>query len=565
MPTSPLPCTLQVGFAGARDLIGTLHFSVPLVEIENSLRDKLIDILGPEGELRRELKLTNALFICGISQVAVGADSLFTEACGRLDLPQQIALPVQVEAYLTAVGSSGDAHFDPSQITHARSLLAKNHVISERIVADSPNQTVRFEQVNMHILRVSDVVIGLVRADQVSKRGGTISLLEAAQRQGRHVLQLTLDADANGLPVIHSSWHKAPSERIKGLPPILRDVNVTTTADAPHGLPHITAFIAAVRNGARSQAKDKRKFFDTSATTILKTHVIATAIATAVLVLHSVVPHSDGHHGTFLFSMQGLHFWFSWVLILMLGLELWLLFKGFGVHHNLEAQRIGVHWSSARSIAELSRSVQNTPPEMGLSLEHLFRMPFNSDLRPLLRTLNVLQLIAIKHQSAPWELSAKKRKYVVDRLTANKVTHPAQDPGQRHYFASDVVASEHRLSRSNRQFKIFTGLAIASVVIETTLLFMPGLLPAPVSGFFSFCAITFPVLAVAILSWASSRDFLARNETYSDTLQMIDTMIPRLENAQSDPEFDQLVRKVEVRLLTEVLEWQSRTRYKGVA
>lgn len=561
----PLPCVVQVGFAGARDLIGGLELTATQEQVEEELRRELEGILKPDGWLQKEMSLSQEhYFFCGVSQIAIGSDLQFTEACKALTIPQQVCLPVHREAYFSAKSSDGTDHFTKEQAAYAESLLKSAHVISERIVAESPDQTTRFEEVNMHLLRISDVVIGVVRKDQEAKRGGTIPLLEAARRQKRHVVQITIDRGVDGGPRFQRAFSSGSNNRPQPLPPLLAAVRVTVKDGAPFGLPSIHDYATVVRNVTRTQAGQKKRFFDLSATTILKTHVTATALATLVLVLHGL-HHPDERQGGYVWSLHGGHLVFSIGLLFLLAIELYLLHKGWKVHGKLEHERTTVQWSTARSIAEIGRSVLNTPPELGVSLEHLFRLPFQSDLRSLVRTLNVLQFIALAGRPKADPIADRAKSYVKRRLTAVPDNEENLEPGQRHYYNKDVNGSFDELHRADQWFRRFTGVAWGFVVAEIGLLTFPGLALPWVSGIASFFAITCPVAAVAVLSWAASRDFEARHASYTATLRMINDMVPRLENAQSDVEFEQLVRKVEVRLLTEVLDWQSRMRHKGVA
>jgi hypothetical protein len=65
---------LHIGFAGARSLW------------PKELRHLL-------GELRNRLQVTQSCFPVGISQIAIGADSLFAEACAAETIPLRVFLP----------------------------------------------------------------------------------------------------------------------------------------------------------------------------------------------------------------------------------------------------------------------------------------------------------------------------------------------------------------------------------------------------------------------------------------------------------------------------------------
>ena len=78
------------------------------------------------GHLRDDLELESNHFFVGISQLACGADTLFTRACLRAvrqPIPQRIFLPQHRELFLAAVGSKGTPDFTPDENAEAKSLL----------------------------------------------------------------------------------------------------------------------------------------------------------------------------------------------------------------------------------------------------------------------------------------------------------------------------------------------------------------------------------------------------------------------------------------------------------
>src|SRR6185369_701309 len=110
---------------------------------------------------------------CGISQIAIGADTLFTEACARANVPQRIFLPQSRAEYLNAKGAEGTPDFDDVQRETAARLLRSEHIIQERVVGLSEDRTERFEETNLEILRVSDLVVCLAGTRNSNRRGGT--------------------------------------------------------------------------------------------------------------------------------------------------------------------------------------------------------------------------------------------------------------------------------------------------------------------------------------------------------------------------------------------------------
>jgi len=187
-PSRGLRCVVQVGFAGSRRLVEpALGDFAAAAKLDDDIRAQLIAHLR---ELPAKLGLGEEHFLCGISQVAVGADTLFSEACRELAIPQRVFLPQHREEYLTAVNSEGIPDFDEAERTKARKLLDDAHVIQERVVSDAPGRRERFEDVNLEILHVSDLVVCLLRDNADAKKGGTLELLERAQTRGVPALEL---------------------------------------------------------------------------------------------------------------------------------------------------------------------------------------------------------------------------------------------------------------------------------------------------------------------------------------------------------------------------------------
>jgi hypothetical protein len=94
--TSSLPCIIQVGFAGSRHLFDDSLERTDIQALERELETQLTDRLQ---SLKDELGLGPNYHFCGISQVAIGADLIFSRACRALDMPQRVFLPQHEDAY----------------------------------------------------------------------------------------------------------------------------------------------------------------------------------------------------------------------------------------------------------------------------------------------------------------------------------------------------------------------------------------------------------------------------------------------------------------------------------
>jgi hypothetical protein len=204
-PTGPLPLAVQVAFSGSRFLLDEkAHPSVDAAAFYAHIQQYLTERLRG---LPQELGLDARHFLCGLSQLAVGADTLFSRACEALNIPQRLFLPQQREDFLAAVGSDGVPDFTVEQRIAARKLFDSAHVIEERVVSESADRQTRFQDVNLELLRVSDLVICLLSTARDGKAGGTSELIEDAEKRGRPLLEIRVDVGGEGQPQFTESWH----------------------------------------------------------------------------------------------------------------------------------------------------------------------------------------------------------------------------------------------------------------------------------------------------------------------------------------------------------------------
>src|SRR5579862_9462947 len=110
-PASDLsvPLVVQVGFAGSRKLVDTSHMSESeqlafnLSAFETELQNQLADLIN---QLKARLGLERGnCFLCGISQVAAGADIVFTRVCKEAQIPHRVFLPQHSDEFLSAIGT----------------------------------------------------------------------------------------------------------------------------------------------------------------------------------------------------------------------------------------------------------------------------------------------------------------------------------------------------------------------------------------------------------------------------------------------------------------------------
>ncbi len=534
-PASPL--VVQVGFAGSRRLLD--RAACPGFD-EASLHKQIEDhFVATLERLPETLGLTAHHFLCGVSQIAIGGDTLFSRACARLGIAQRVFLPQHRDGYLTASGENEEPDFTPAQATVARELLAGDHIIESRVVSDSMEREAQFEDVNLEIVRVSDIVIALRREDAGGKPGGTGHLIERALVRKKVVLEIIVSV-REGRVHFRNDWHPVhPHTEPGGRPPF----------EAPGVPPVISrfehsgemAYAAKLRQFTGAVAKKKRAYFRFAALAIIGTHVLATICAAAITIFH------DDLHD---------------VLARLLGIELLLLGSGLFVHWNLHHSAAAERWATARLISEITRSVMALSGVRGY-LGHLFQPHLPESLRHVLRTLNVFHLKATR--SLPAESWAERRaSYVVSRL---------DDPqnGQIPYYTRRQRSAHFWLLMSRVGFYLGSGLTILGTVAKLLLGFHIHILAflhledTALEHGLGFFGIVLPVLAVAALSLAASFDIEAREHTYTEMREALERQREFLLAAISQREFEVLAMQTETRLVGENARWFARRFFTGVS
>jgi hypothetical protein len=190
-PTATLPPTLpivvQVGFAGSRRLFATPDPGVQRSrQWEDLLLPQLIDRLQT---LPQRLGLGRQHLLCGVSQLAVGADTLFTLACQSMGIPQRLLLPLPGDAFLAA-GSGGQPDFSAEDRQRAGHLMTSAHIAELRVASTADDRGDRFDDTNTMIVRESDVVVCLLREGATGRPGGTHELMRRARAAGKPVFSL---------------------------------------------------------------------------------------------------------------------------------------------------------------------------------------------------------------------------------------------------------------------------------------------------------------------------------------------------------------------------------------
>ncbi|HTR10544.1 MAG TPA: hypothetical protein VMJ11_28555 [Paraburkholderia sp.] len=549
-----IPIVVQVGFAGSRNLFNaSQHHDLDPADLEAQAFERLLERLV---ELRVKLGLCDQHVLCGISQIAVGADTLFTRACEKLGIAQRVLLPQNRDDFLSAVGPDGVRDFSPAEETAARELLRSPHIIEERVVSHARDRDTRFEEANSAIVHESDVILCLVRDGARGKPGGTEDLIVRAEIVRKPVVTLGVSINAGKVtldelpPTI--PWTEATDEGPPTMPAELAGLQIGILGDIGKWPPAET-YIGAIKNHASERSKKHGIGFRNFANVIIGCHVAATLLAIIVGKLPLTF------HGDELLPGSTL------ILALLVG-EIMLLITGAGHHYALHhGGRVGKLVSN-RLIAEIMRSLTRIGTARG-DFKYVFLLPVPQKFEPVLRTCDILLL-----RNAPYAdgkaWAARRDNYVRERLT---------DPisGQISYYGSRALKAERHLFFATFAFWFFTILAVLMATAELYLgirevgnrdlaaaISLPqSLIP---SGVLNALAAFFPVVAVGALSWAAASDLHGRAQTFAEMQKFLEDQLRRFSAAASEREFVELVRETETRLLSENLNWYWRRAFATV-
>lgn len=527
-----LPLVVRVGFSGSRLLAEHSRDDTPAArEWLATLRQALHDQLA---QLPQALGLSAQHFIVGQSQLAVGADTLFTECLQQLGWAQRVLLPQPRAAFLAAGGSQGP-DFLPHERQQAEALFAAPHLIDEAVVGGTGTRAERFDESNLRILGESDLLVCLRIEQPAGKTGGVQQLIERAGVRQLPVLELVLEPDAQGRPTLQARWHRRERFSAPRLPPALARIAPLARPAGP-GLPSFTAYAERLKTHTSSHAGQLRDRFAAAATVIVGTHAAATVVASLALTL----PHA-------LVMVAGL------VL-----LELALLASGLWKHLQLHHQGATADWALARLSAEIGRSALALDAIPG-ALQALQWLPFPDTLAPVLRTLTTLHL-AQHHRATAADFGGVLQGYL-----ARRVRH------QQAYYDKEQHSAQARKDRADRIFTWLSALAIAAVLLKLAATAMPALGPLTegqlhlLANAFGVCAVALPVLAVAVVSLAAAFDLEARASTFHAMHGFLIDQAAHVEHAGSPRELALLATTIEARLLGETLSWYSRRVFTGVA
>lgn len=527
--TAPLPLVVQLGFAGARQLYKPeQHPGLDAPAFEAALQQELMNVLR---QLPADLGLGPQHFLCGISQIAVGADSVFTRACQTLQIPQRLFLPQPIDVYLSAESASGNPDFTPAQRAEAEQLLQSPHLIQQRVVSAAPTRNERFHECNLELLRVCSLLVCLVVEDHDIKPGGTRELMLLAHRRKVPVLELKLSI-VGSQPQLQSHWHDKDKFQAPALPELLGDVQIDSTAQAPS----IASYCAAIDDVGNDGANTLRQHFNRSVRFVIVAHVLATVLSLAVS------------------NRTG-----SWVPVLM-AFELLLLAAGFTLHHHLHKAQAVKRWALCRLVSEIVRSVKAMENFHYYLEPHFVLVQHQPELRHLLRTLNVLHLHSTRDKD-PANFAQYRDAYLRDRMTGtggdNQILY--------HANKRDLTRRAHTIAQGS-----FVAASLLAMLVVLVQLLLTGPLhdldPGQVLlGPLGFASELLPVLAVAGLSLAAASDWEATHYESSALHAYLQRQKLELEGVSSAHECRRMVMEIESRLLGKELNWFNRRSFLGIA
>lgn len=535
-----MPLAVQVGFAGSRHLFDAAAF--PDLDPTDVERQVLSLFIGYLAQLPATLGLTSDHFLCGVSQIAVGADTVFVRACQSLKIVHRVLLSQPRDAFLSAKSSDGTPDFSSAEQNIARSLLASPLAIEEHAVSSASDRHERFQDANLAILGASDVVVCLQRERPGRDAGGTGDLMERAISSGKPTLEITVTivdgrATLSGLPAL-SEWKNGENFKLPELPTeLLPALSSQPTSDRPN-LPDAAAFLERIRVAASARARQHSGWFKRGAMVIIVFHIVATLLAVLALKFHE--------HAVF---------------ALLLALELVFLVSGLSAHLGLHRSESARVWAVCRLVAEIMRSLRAVERSGG-TLDYPLTLTWDDGFVPLLRTCAILGL---RSRRLRGEVGAGTTAECRVRYLTERLSNP--ENGQISYYEREARHAAKRLRYSNGLFWLCSGGAI--VATATKLLahndFVLPELASLALGWGGPIAVGLPVAAVGFLSWAAAGDLPARSKTYAAMRDFLIRQARFLVSAQGDRELAQIVRETETRLLSENLHWFSRHSFITVA
>lgn len=553
------PFVVHVGFAGARDLFkgsdvdGTAERERLLGQLAQQFRAALEELPGL-------CALTNRHVLVGISQIAIGADALFADACSDFGMPHRFFLPQTLDVFLDATSDAGMPDFDPTERALAAQFAQRANVIEVRCVSDQPVRGDRFDEANARIVAEADVLVCLLPHEHGARQGGTTSFRDRALAARKPCLELRYGFES-GECELTRTWHMPSSKDARGdsvpawTPPVIpqamggpasartADRGIAATAKRYDLFGNALADIERLQALSGERARQTQSRFKSYAMLIVALHVLATTLAgflTASSFANATIEPA------------------------LLGVELLLLIAGFAFHVQLHRTEANQHWAHARVLAEVGSSARALAAG-GVEMWRLADIAFPRELRAVLGSLFVIQAIAARANQQP--LAVRRADYVTHRLVGapSKV---GDSRAQIPYYEQQRTKARRSVRAATNAFRFFSMAAMVAVLAKLLLsqsdsaLLLGGIDPSALA---TTLAIALPVVAVGFLSALGALDWQARAVTFDEALDRLYELQPRVAGANTEWEFAQCALEAERELLNESANWAARRAFTAVS
>jgi energy-coupling factor transporter transmembrane protein EcfT len=435
-----------------------------------------------------------------VSSAAIGGDTLFAHEVLGLGMEWEALLPLPVLDFRN--------DFSPEDWAKVEELTAKASAV--RIVAQEGNREEAYLDCGIETVNACDVLIAVWDGEPARGAGGTADIVTFARELKRPLIVID---------PVKGDVRRENFQHFNDRDPELAFLNALPEINAPEepidGLDLVDRFMDKTDRAASSGAP---KFRMLTASAVLL-HVAATVVATAGLAFHW---HPVG---------------LPWAKLLFV---LGALFSALAIRH-LRAQDT---WVRCRLAAELARAMKAT---WGMTRKTaLFEDIDLPDTKHLVRSFHILHMRDTRGERP--NLDTFRHHYRINRVE-----------DQLAYYRRRLAKAEPQLRRLRLGFSLSTVMAIvatATYAIQHT--FHVAEIPWVVEAVgFYFLPIVLPVVAAAFMSFVSINDLHRRVARYREMCHLLESAQKQIMVTHSWRSLEQLVRRTERALLSEVLEWHT--------
>ncbi len=446
------------------------------------------------------LRQDDAVEWFAVSSAAVGGDTIFAEEVLALGLEWEALLP------LPAVDFRND--FSPEEWAVVEGLTAQAAAV--RVVAQEGNREEAYLDCGIETVNACDVLIAVWDGESARGAGGTADIVTFARELKRPLIVIDpVKGDVRRENFQHFEDRDPELVFLNGLP------EIDASVEPVDGLALVDRFMDKTDRAASSGAP---KFRMLTASAVLL-HVAATVVATAGLAFHW---HPVG---------------LPWAKLLFV---LGAFFSALAIRH-LRAQDT---WVRCRLAAELARAMKAT---WGMTRKTaLFEDIDLPETRHLVRSFHILHLRDTRGERP--NLDTFRQHYRINRIE-----------DQLAYYRRRLAKADPQLRRLRLGFSLSTLMAIvatATYAIQHTFHLTELSWVVEAVGFY-FLPIVLPVVAAAFMSFISINDLHRRVARYREMCHVLESAQKQIMVTHSWRSLEQLVRRTERVLLSEVLEWHT--------